>query len=179
MKKSLFAVTMHYAALVSSVMTVLFTLLDHCFDHGALLAVAITFGTTFYHFAMRLLVGALVPKRFDYRKRRFQPAKWESAFYKALRLRKWKGQLPTYNPALFSLEENSPEQILCNMCQAEVVHEVIILFSFVPLLFSFVWDSFFVFLITSLLAAGFDSLFVMLQRFNRPRIRKLLRRNVR
>ena len=179
MKKSLFAVTMHYAALVSCVMTVLFALLDHFFDRGALLAVAITFGTTFYHFGMRLLVGALVPKRFDYRKRWFQPAKWESAFYKALRLRKWKGQLPTYNPALFSLEENSPEQILCNMCQAEVVHEVIILFSFVPLLFNFVWDSFFVFLITSLLAAGFDSLFVMLQRFNRPRIRKLLRRNVR
>ena len=160
-------------------MTVLFALLYHFFDRAALLAIAITFGTTFYHFAMRLAVGALVPKQFDYRRKWFQPAKWEPALYGFLRLRKWKTQLPTYNPKLFSLQENSLEQILCNMCQAEVVHEVIILLSFVPLLFSFVWDSFFVFLITSLLAAGFDFLFVMLQRFNRPRIIKLLRRNVR
>lgn len=179
MKKSLFAVTMHLAAVISCAMTVLFALLYRHFDHSALLAVAITFGTTFYHFGMRLLVGALVPKRFDYRKKWFQPAKWEMAFYRFLRLRKWKTQLPTYNPSLFSLQENSLEQIVCNMCQAEVVHEVIILFSFVPLLFSLVWDSFFVFLITSVLAAGFDFLFVMLQRFNRPRIVKLLRRNAR
>lgn len=177
MKKSLFAVTMHYAALVSCVLTVLFALLYHFVGHSVLLAVAITFGTTFYHFGMRLLVGALVPKRFDYRKRWFQPAKWESALYKFLRLRKWKTQLPTYDPKLFSLQENSLEQILCNMCQAEVVHEIIILLSFLPLLFSIVWDSFLVFLITSVLAAGFDLLFVMLQRFNRPRIIKLRRRN--
>ena len=87
--------------------------------------------------------------------------------------------MPTYNPKLFSLQENSLEEILCNMCQAEVVHEVIILLSFVPLAFSLVWDSFFVFLITSVLAAGFDLLFVMLQRFNRPRVAKLARRDAR
>jgi len=179
MKKSKFAVTMHYAALISCVLTVLFILLYRALQHKALLSFAITFGTTFYHFAMRLLVGTLVPRRFDYRKRWFQPAKWEPALYKALRLKKWKAELPTYNPRLFSIQENSLEQIVTNMCQAEVVHEIIILLSFLPIAFSSVFNGFVEFLITSVLAAGFDFLFVMLQRFNRPRIVKLLRRNTR
>lgn len=179
MKRSLFAVTMHYAAFLSSLLMVLFASLHHFLVCPVLLTLAITFGTTCYHFAMRLLVGALVPKGFDYRKRWFQPTKFEPVLYKALRLKKWKMQLPTYNPSLFSLQENTLEQILCNMCQAEVVHEIIIVLSFLPLLFSLVWDSFFVFLATSILAANFDLLFVILQRFNRPRIIKLLRRNTR
>jgi len=152
----------------------LFALLCHFGSRSVYLSPAITFGTTFYHFAMRLLVGALVPNRFDYEKRWFRVSTLETALYRRLGLKRWKGQLPTYNPRLFSLEENTPEQIVCNMCQAEIVHEVIIALSFVPLLFSSVWDSFWVFLITSVLAAGFDLLFVMLQRFNRPRMIKFM-----
>ena len=83
--------------------------------------------------------------------------------------------MPTYNPTLFSLEDNSLEQIAKNMCQAEVVHEVIILCSFLPMLFAIPWGEFWVFFITSLAAAIFDSVFVMLQRYNRPRIMKLLK----
>ena len=174
MKKSKFAITMHCAAAISCILTVLFVVLYRAKHYDALLSLAITFGTTFYHFAMRLLVGALVPRRFDYRKGWFRPAKWEPALYKAMRLKKWKAELPTYNPRLFSIQENSLEQILCNMCQAEVVHEVIILLSFLPIAFSSVFNGFVEFLITSVLAAGFDLLFVMLQRFNRPRIEKLM-----
>ena len=174
MKQSKFAITMHWAAFLSCLLTVLFVYLFRTFNHKALHALAITFGTTFYHFAMRLLVGALVPKHFDYRKSWFRPAKFEPALYKALGLRRWKAQLPTYNPRLFSLQENSLEQILCNMCQAEVVHEIIILLSFLPIVFSAVLNGLVAFVITSILAAGFDLLFVMLQRFNRPRIEKLM-----
>ena len=81
--------------------------------------------------------------------------------------------MPTYDPRLFSLKENTLDEIVNNMCQAEVVHEIIILLSFIPLLFSMVWDAFFVFLITSLLAALLDLSFVMMQRYNRPRILRL------
>ena len=84
--------------------------------------------------------------------------------------------MPTYEPRLFSLTENGPQQILANMCQAEVVHEIIILCSFLPLLFAIFWGTLPVFLITSILAAGVDALFVMLQRYNRPRVLRLLQK---
>lgn len=72
------------------------------------------------------------------------------------------------------MKSNTPQQVIANMCQAEIVHETIVLFSFVPLLFSLVFDSFPAFLITSLLAACFDLIFVSLQRYNRPRLLRLI-----
>lgn len=165
---------MQLTAVISGVLSVLFFCLHHFLDYGFLLSLGITGITIFYHFSMRLLVGSLVPNHFDPGCRWFQITKAEIHLYKLLRLKRWKAQLPTYNPALFSLQEQSLEQIIRNTCQAEVVHEIIIPFSFIPLLFSILWDSFPVFLITSLLSAGFDLLFVMLQRFNRPRLVRML-----
>ena len=62
------------------------------------------------------------------------------------------------------------------MCQAETVHTIIAVLSFVPLLFSLRWGAFAVFLITSLLSASFDLLFVIMQRFNRPRVLRMVQR---
>ena len=66
--------------------------------------------------------------------------------------------------------ENSIYRIIQNMCGAEIVHEVIMILSFLPQLTVPVFGSFWVFLITSVLAALYDSIFVMAQRFNRPRL---------
>lgn len=161
-------------ALISGVLTLVFILLQRHFSAGWLRSLAITFGTTFYHFAMRLAVGSVVPNTFDHRSPWFQPKSFEADLYKKLHLKKWKDHMPTYDPRLFSLKDNTLDGIVKNMCQAEVVHEVIALCSFIPLLFSLVWDSFGVFLITSLLAAALDLSFVMLQRYNRPRLVRLL-----
>lgn len=139
-----------------------------------LLSLAITFFTTCYHFSIRLLIGRLVPNKFDFHAKWFQPRSFEPALYQKLRLRKWKKYIPTYNPDSFSLSGNSPEQILQNMCQAEVVHLLIIAASFLPLLLSFLWGSFGVFLVTSLISAAIDLIFVMAQRYNRPRFVHLL-----
>lgn len=174
MKASKFAATMQITAICTALLTVLFSVLYSHWGTPALLSLAITFGTTCFHFTMRLVVGALVPNRFNYHSRWFQPRRFEAALYKKLRLKHWKAQMPTYNPKLFSFQDNSLEQVIINMCQAEVVHEIIIVCSFIPLLFSKVLDSFLPFLITSVLAACFDALFVMMQRFNRPRIIKAL-----
>lgn len=59
------------------------------------------------------------------------------------------------------------------MCQAELVHETIIILSFVPLFAVIFFDSFWVFFITSAAAAIFDLLFVIIQRYNRDRIVKI------
>jgi len=139
---------------------------------------AITFGTTCYHFSMRLLVGLVVDcimqNKADYRKAWYQQRDWEGKLYKALGIRKWKGRFPTYDPSLFDSKKHTLDEIVQATCQAEVVHEVIAVLSFLPLLGAIPFGSFGVFAIMSLLAACFDMIFVIMQRFNRPRLVKII-----
>lgn len=74
------------------------------------------------------------------------------------------------------MKEKTLLEIAQAMCQAEIVHEIIIVLSFVPLALIPRFGAAAVFVITSLLAAGLDLCFVILQRFNRPRILKISRR---
>ena len=61
-------------------------------------------------------------------------------------------------------------------CVAEITHEIIILLSFAPLLVIPKFGAAPVFVITSLLAALFDGIFVIMQRYNRPRLLRLSRK---
>ena len=167
-------------ALVSLMGTLIAALLYMKLGCGLFLSLAISLGTTAYHFVMRLLVGwgvdAVMHNRANCNARWFRPLKFEEKLYRKLRVAAWKKYLPSYQPELFSMKEKSLNEIAQAMCQAEIVHEIIIPLSFVPLLMISVFGSAAVFIITSLLAACFDLLFVILQRFNRPRILKISRR---
>ncbi len=81
--------------------------------------------------------------------------------------------MPTYNPDDFSLKKHTASEILKTMCVSELVHESIVVFSFAPLLVVPVFGEFWVFFLTSLTAACYDMLFVLLQRYNRPRMQYL------
>ena len=139
---------------------------------------AITFGTFFYHFAMRLLVGHLVNHRMrntaDYCKSWYQLRPSEAKLYKWLKVKKWKGNMPTYDPHVFDPKLHSWDEIAQAMCQAEIVHEIIAGLSFLPLLAAIPFGTFPVFLITSLLAALYDLCFAIMQRYNRPRILRFI-----
>lgn len=145
-----------------------------------LLPVAVTFGTIFYHLAMRLAVGSLVDakyhNRMDYTKKWFQERSFEKNLYKKLNVRKWKKRLPTLNPQDFDLKNCSIEEIIQVTCQAEVVHEIIMPLSFVPIVFSIWFGSLGVFIITSCVSFLFESIFVITQRYNRPRLTRLLKK---
>lgn len=146
----------------------------------ALFSVAVTFGTICYHLAMRLAVGTLADakyhNRMDYTKKWFREKPFEKKLYKALKVRKWKKRLPTLNPEDFDLKNRSLEEIIQVTCQAEIVHELIMPLSFVPVVFSLWFGSLGVFVVTSCLSCLFDSLFVIMQRYNRPRLMRLMKR---
>ena len=174
-----FQAVMKTTALVTAVVTVMLAVLCCCFDRKWILPAAISFGTTCYHFSMRLLVGTAVPVMvgsIDPICWLFQQRSWESSLYTALRVKNWKGKLPTYAPEQFNLKTNTLPQVIRNTCNAELVHEVIIIFSFLPLLFSHWFGAFPVFLLTSLAAALFDSIFVIAQRYNRPRLMRIFKK---
>lgn len=144
------------------------------------LTLAITFGTVFYHFGMRLAVGyafnKLMNNKADVSKSWYRLRKWETKLYKILKVKSWKNKLSTYTPDSFSPQKHTWNEIAQAMCQSELVHETIIILSFAPLLAVIFFDSFWVFFITSAAAAIFDSLFVITQRYNRGRIMKIASR---
>ena len=69
------------------------------------------------------------------------------------------------------------EKVGDKMTQTKKV-SIIVLLSFLPLAFSLVFGSFPVFLITSILSAALDLVFVALQRCNRPRLMRLIQKQL-
>ncbi len=179
MKKS-FSATMKRTAAASSILTLFLAALSCVVSGDWLETCLISCATTAYHLLMRLAVGFLLPAATDYQfdiyHPWFRPRKWEAAFYGKLRLKTWKGKLPTYAPVQFSLKENTPHRVIQNMCGAELVHEIIMVLSFLLLAAVPFCGAMPVFLTTSVLAALFDSIFVMAQRFNRPRLIRIYKK---
>ncbi len=147
---------------------------------GIILPLAITSGTIAYHFVMRLMVGlafhATMRNKADYRKRWYQVSKREMAVYEKLKVKQWKRRMPTYDPALFDPRLHTWEEIVQAMCQAELVHETIAVLSFLPILAGIWFGEYPVFIVTSVLSAACDIVFVIMQRYNRQRVTKLLNR---
>ena len=165
--------TMKLAATLCLVLTLFFALLR-------VTSLTITAGTCSYHLLMRLAVGFVFDRtlhnRVNYRHPWFRLKRFEEALYERLQVRNWKAALPTYDPETFDRHQHSWDEIAQAMCQAELVHEVIVPFSFLPVLTSPWLGAAPVFWITSVLAAAFDLLFVIIQRYNRPRVLRIVER---
>ena len=147
------------------------------------LAVVITLGTTTYHLLMRLAVGhgidVVMHNRANPQSWWFVQRSWEPGLYKALRVKRWKAHMPTYSPEIFDPRQRSWDQIAQAMCQSELVHEAIAVLSFLPLAVCLACgdtEDVPVFAATSVVAACFDLVFVVMQRYNRPRALRLAAR---
>ena len=183
MKKSGFQRFMEQGAAGCAALTAVFGCCWLAFG-GAFVALTITFATILYHFAVRLAVGAAVDRLtangVNYRRSWFRQSRAEQKLFRLLRVRSWKLKLPAYTPEKFSLRDNTPEQVVGNMCAAEIIHEINIIASLVPVALSiavpFLRSTLPVFILTSAGAGLFDLLFVIIQRFNRPRMMKLIQR---
>ena len=150
--------------------------------NGIFYLLCIIFAIAGYHLFVHLAIGHIVnfilKNDVDYNKKWFLEKPFEDKLYKKLKVRNWKDKIPTFYPDTFSLQNNAPDKILKVMCQSEVVHAIIVILSFVPILYAFYinlpykW----LFIISSLMSATFDTCLVIMQRYNRPRIRRMLER---
>lgn len=142
--------------------------------------VCISLGVTCYHFAMRLLVGfgldRLLGNQVDYHRAWFRERKMEKKLYEFLKVKQWKNHMPTFESSYFDKSLHSLEEIAQATCQAELVHEVIMVLSFAPMLLCKKFGAVGVFAVTSILAALLDGAFVIMQRFNRPRLIRILQK---
>ena len=142
---------------------------------------AITMLTFSYHFAMRILVGKVVDCVNRHRPMNPDAAvhkifAFEPGLYSFIKVKRWKKYAVTAVPESFDLSRNSLEKIRLNMLQAEVVHKVIMLLALLPILLIIPWGSVLVFVLTSVASSLMDLPFVIIQRYNRWRINRLLAR---
>ncbi len=147
---------------------------------NVLLTLTITSGVFTYHFVMRLIVGLIINAIFhnniSYECKWFRERGFEKRLYCFLKVKKWKKHIPTYLPETFSTDRKLT-YIAKATCQAEVVHEVIAILSFAPMLLAIPFGDFWVFASTSLVSALIDTTFVIVQRYNRPRLLKITAKN--
>jgi len=174
------AKTMKRISAISLLLTICFFILYRITNYRFLFPFIITFGTTAYHFMIRLTVGvvlnSVMHNRANYRKKWYQVSEFEMKIYQKIKVKKWKSKMPTFDADVFDISKHSWDEIVQATCQSELVHEIDVIFSFLPVAASVWFGSFWVFLITSALGAVFDLMFVMMQRFNRLRIMKMKRR---
>lgn len=133
------------------------------------------------------LISIRIPvTSFHYNSRLFKERKWErkGAVYQSLfHIKKWKNKLPQLSDffkKLFSKKQvlnSSPEYLyrfVLETCRAEFTHWAIIASSFLFIL----WDGICMSVFMICAASVLNLPYVMIQRYNRPRILKILGRHV-
>ena len=133
--------------------------------------------TIMYHFWVRIIMGnvsKLFKKHINYEQWWFKEKKFEKGIYELLRVKEWKDKALTYNPESFSLKQHSLEEIANTMVKSELDHWINEIISLTTLFFAIPWGQFWIFLISAIAAMIFDAQFIVIQRYNRPRVVKIL-----
>ena len=178
-KKSGSAIFMYIVIAITLVLSVVcFTLYyGKIFVNEAVCWTGIVSFMIMYHLWLRIIMGNVSklfkpnPKNWWFREKPF-----EKKLYKLLRVKKWKGKALTYNPEAFSLKTNSLDDVAMIMVKSELDHWINQIISLLSVLFSLIWGRFAIFLITAICAMLFDGQFIVIQRYNRPRIMKVIAR---
>lgn len=147
-------------------------------NNSTALFMSITLITTLTHIFIRFIFVKFIlkfyKKNFDYKSNYFIERKIEKKLYNFLKVKKWKNKLPTWNEFSFDITSNTKKQLLNSMCGSEVYHLLCAILSFLTLLYAIFFNHFFIFFGTTLISSLFDLLFIIIQRYNRPRILKLI-----
>ena len=143
--------------------------------HGAVLWTGVSAFTTVYHFKGRLIMGEQTKKwNISYTHPFFRERKFERRLYKLLRVRRWRGKVLTYDPAAFDLSAHTLPEIADTMSKSECDHWINELISLSTICFGLIWGETWIFAVTCIIAMLFDGQFIVVQRYNRPRVVSLI-----
>lgn len=130
-------------------------------------------------------IGQSLPRKwFDFDRFPYKDFSWEKGgrIYEKVKVRAWKDRVPDMSrfvpgmvkkKAALARNSMSMERLIREMCVAEAVHMALI-FAVSPVMAHFVGGALGT-VIAALYALG-NLLFVIIQRYNRPRLREILRR---
>lgn len=176
-KKSGSAIFMYLAIiiclLVAAVCLTLYYL--NVLKNAAVLWIGIVAFMIVYHFWLRIIFGNITKKlKINIKARWFNEKPFEKNLYKLLRVKQWKDKALTFEPEAFSLKKHTFDEIAYAMTKAELDHWINQVISIFSILFAFIWGEWWIFILTAVLAMLFDAQFILIQRYNRPRVLKLL-----
>ena len=123
-----------------------------------------------------MVVNFIMKNEANYENVWFREKRFEKKLYKLLRVHVWKKHIPTFNPDTFDINKRSLKEIVGATCQSEIVHEIIMLLCFLPVVLIPFLGGEAIILITSFLSMLIDSIFVIIQRYNRPKLIKVMSR---
>ena len=168
--------------LIFFVVTLTFFILSLVMDNNTIEIIAVTLITTFYHFCIRPLTGTIINLKYhnnmNFNLWWFKERKFEKNLYKILRVKRWKKLIPTYDKVAFDIKNKNIEEILGATCQAEIVHEIMLLLAFLPILLIIPYGHAAIFIVSSIICACIDLICIIVQRYNRPRLIKLYNKNL-
>lgn len=95
--------------------------------------------------------------------------------YRFLKVKKWKKHAVTAIPEQFDTKTLPLEIIVKNMIQAELVHIIIIFAVLLPVLFAQKTGYPYLVMAGSIFSALWDMQYVILQRYNRPKVVRLMK----
>lgn len=128
-----------------------------------------------YHFGLRIVMGKITNKfNIDYSHPWYKTRKFEKGLYKLLKVRRWKDKVLTFEPDKYDFRNVTLEQLATTMSKSELDHWINEIISVLSILFTFVWGCSPAFIITAVLAMLFDAQFIVVQRFNRPIVLRLM-----
>ena len=146
-------------------------------DSSVVLWIGVVAFTIIYHFEGRLIMGKVTEKfpiRYD--QWWFEERPFEKQLYHTIRVKKWKDKALTYDPELFKFTNYSTEEIANHMAKAETDHWINELISLSTLSFALIWGEFWIFGLSCLVGMLFDAQFIAIQRYNRPRMKRVIQK---
>ena len=136
-----------------------------------------------YHFLYRILIGELVSaidskKDINYNSILLHEFNFEEKLYDVLKVKYWKNRMVTAKPYQFNIHDRSFTELLKSMIIAEKVHIICFFFSYLPILLTFKHatssTTASAIILTSFIASLIDLSYVIIQRYNIPRLLKLM-----
>ncbi|MCQ2612107.1 MAG: hypothetical protein MJ183_00710 [Treponemataceae bacterium] len=100
----------------------------------------------------------------------FNQSEREKSFYKKIRVKQWKDKFPTYDAKMFAVNSASKEKLIKLMIQSENVHLLLFFLSFVPVVLGNRFGHRGAMILLSFIIAACHVPFVIIQRFNIPRV---------
>ncbi len=147
------------------------------YQNDVVLWVGIVSFMIIYHFGLRLLEGAITNKlSINYAHPWYKTKKFEKRLYKTLKVRKWKDKVLTFEPDKYDFKNRTLDELATTMAKSELDHWINEVISLSSILFIFIWGCAPAFIITAIIAMLFDAQFIVVQRYNRPIVLRLMKR---
>ncbi len=146
--------------------------------NDAMLIIGVIMLNASYQLITRLLVGSICEGVFENGINSslewFGTTDFEGRFYGSIGLKYLKRNLPKFERTDFSLARQSIQDIIDAGCEIEAEHEINIGVSMLGMLPALMFGNVWVFAVTAVGAVIYDLLFIAVQRYNRPRLERVL-----